>query len=333
MSTAVVIPVRNGAALVPECVAAIRAQSVPPTQVLLVVGPSADGTHEVATGLASGDISVIDNPAGDRASAINGALASVRAELVALVDAQARIEPTYLEAAAAVLEDPTIAVAGGPMRPVGRTVIGQAMAAALQSPFGVGDSQFHYAADARDVDSVYLGVYRREVLDQVGRYNTALLRTEDDDLNARIREAGLRIRLDPSIRSTYRCRETLSGIWHQYHGYGYWKVALATVRPSAIRARHFAPAAFALVLGVLLVMAVVGQWLPLLVLSGSWGLAAAGFSAAAPATSLTARLLFPVVALAMHLGYGVGTLQAAVSWRRLRTQVRAAAGESAGAPR
>src|SRR5688500_17335782 len=124
------------------------------------------------------------------------------------------------------------------------------MAAALRSPFGVGDSQFHFAGAARDVDSVYLGVYRADVLRRVGRYNVALLRTEDDDLNTRIRMAGFRIRLDPAIRSAYRCRETLGAIWRQYFGYGYWKVALATIRSGALRARHAVPAAFVVGLAV-----------------------------------------------------------------------------------
>ena len=40
----------------------------------------------------------------------------------------------------------------------GKELVGEAMAAALRSPFGVGDSQFHFDGPARDVESVYLGV-------------------------------------------------------------------------------------------------------------------------------------------------------------------------------
>jgi hypothetical protein len=128
--------------------------------------------------------------------------------------------------------------------------IGQAMAAALRSPFGVGDSQFHYEGEAREVESVYLGVYRTDAFRRVGCYNTALLRTEDDDLNARIRAAGMKIWLDPAIRSTYLCRNRLSDIWRQYFGYGYWKVGLASVRRDALRARHMVPALFVTAAGV-----------------------------------------------------------------------------------
>ena len=60
------------------------------------------------------------------------------------------------------------AVVGGSMQPTGTSPMGEAIAAALSSPVGVGDSSFHFEGEARDVDSVYLGVYRRTVLDAVG---------------------------------------------------------------------------------------------------------------------------------------------------------------------
>ncbi len=327
MSITVVVPVRDGAHLLADCLAAIHEQSQPPDEVLVVVGPSHDGTAETARELAGQGVRVLDNPRGDRASAINVALAVASGDLVALVDAQARLTPDYLRCAAEVLDDRTIAVAGGPMRPVGTTPIGRAMAAALQSPFGVGDSQFHFAGAARDVDSVYLGVYRRDVFDQIGAYNSALARTEDDDVNARIREAGLRIRLDPSIRSSYRCRETLVGIWRQYHGYGYWKVALAAVRPSSIRLRHLVPAVFVLALLSAVVLAATGWWIPIVVLGVAWSAAALVFAVAASGITPDARIRFPVVTLTMHLAYGIGSLQALLQWPRLARQARASAPE------
>src|SRR5205823_5556409 len=132
--------------------------------------------------------------------------------------------------------------------------------------FGSGGSQFHLDGEPREVESVYLGVYRARTFNRVGWYNPALLRTEDDDLNWRIRDAGLRIWLDPAIRSTYLCRDTLGGVWRQYHAYGLWKVALATLRPGAIHPRHLVPAAFVLALIGAAVISLSWWWpaLPLL---------------------------------------------------------------------
>lgn len=329
MTITVVVPVRNGAHLIGRCLGAVTRQRRQADEILVLVGPSDDGTREAATALDREALRVVDNPPGDRASAINLALDLASSDLIAMVDAQSTLDPDYLETAAEILGDPSIAVVGGPMRPVGATRVGRAMAAALQSPFGVGDSQFHFEGAARDADSVYLGVYRRAAFDRVGRYNTALLRTEDDDINARIRADGMRIRLDPRVRSTYRCRDSLGGIWTQYHGYGYWKVALWTVRSGALRPRHLAPATFVLAVVGGLVAGATVSWLPLALLGILWGLLAIAAAATAPAADVGIRLLFPVVAMTMHLAYGVGMLAALASLPRLRRVAAAGAAEAA----
>ena len=322
---AVIIPARNAAGLLTGCLATIRAQTLQPVRVVIAVAPSDDDTATVARQYADEFVHVVENPAGDRGSALNAALSlTTDADCVAMVDVQSRLAPDYIERALGALERHHADVAGGPMRPQGRTPIGQAMAVALRSPFGIGDSQFHFTGGPREVDSVYLGVYRTHVFDIVGRYNTALLRTEDDDMNARVRAAGLRIWLDPDIRSTYLCRDSLADIWRQFYGYGYWKVALATVRPDALRVRHFLPAAFVVaILGGVVVLPRVA-W-PLTALLGVY--AAVAVSAAILARGpLRARCLFPLVAMVMHLAYGFGSLRGALAWRSL--QRHASAGPS-----
>lgn len=323
MNLAVVVPVRDAQHLLGDCLAAVNDQTRPADAIVIVVAPSRDETRALA-GQHSGPATVVlDNPAGDRGSAINRALDYTDADVIAMVDAQARLAPDYFETALAALERHQANVVGGPMRPLGRTTVGWAMAAALRSPFGIGDSQFHFAGPAREVESVYLGIYRSSVFERVGRYNPALLRTEDDDMNTRVREAGMRIWIDPAIRSTYLCRDSIPDIWRQYHGYGYWKVALATARPGAIRARHLVPAVF--VLGVSGAGAVSAfLWSPALpLLAGSY-LAAAGTAAIlADVEGLPARLVFPIVTLTMHLAYGFGTLRGLIAWPRLKALVRA----------
>ena len=201
------------------------------------------------------------------------------------------------------------------MRPVGTGTVGRAIAAALSSPVGVGDSSFHFEGQARDVDSVYLGVYRRSALDAAGRYDPSLLRTEDDDMNTRIRAAGGRIHLDPTIRSSYLGRQTLGALFRQYFGYGHWKVALAAKRPDAIRPRHLVPAAFvlALVVAGLTSILVWPPALPALVVMYLIALAVVGLlTARAP---LASRFVFPLAVATMHLGYGIGSWQAIIQGR------------------
>jgi succinoglycan biosynthesis protein ExoA len=318
----IVLPVRDAAIVLPDGLAAIATQTRAPGRVHIAVGPSRDDTARIVADAARLDprIVVHQNPAGDRASGINLALAALdpSTEAVAMVDAQARLAPDYLERAADVLEATGAAVVGGAMHAVGRGVIGRGIAAALASPVGVGDSSFHFVGEARDVDAVYLGVYRRSVLDEVGPYDPSLLRTEDDDVNARIRAGGGRIRLDPSIRSDYLGRQTLGGLFRQYRGYGFWKVALAAKRPDAIRPRHLVPALFVAALVGATVVSVV-SWppaLPIGVIAYLAVLAVAGLRTTS--IPFASRLAFVAAAATMHLGYGIGSWQAILTgrWRR-----------------
>lgn len=322
MQIEVAIAVRDAAHLLPNCLAAVQAQTLQPVRIHVSVGPSHDGTAEVIATAARNDarISLHENPAGDRASGLNLAIAETdpASDAVAMVDAQSRLAPDYLERAAAVLEATGAAVAGGPMRPVGIGAVGTGIAAALSSPAGVGDSSFHFEGTARDVDSVYLGVYRRDVLIKVGPYDPALLRTEDDDMNARIRAAGGRIRLDPSIRSTYLPRRTLGGLFRQYLGYGEWKVALAAVRPGAIRLRHVAPAALVAMFVAAAVISIVWWWPALLGLMLAYSLALLMAAATSPGLTPASRLAMAGALAAMHWGYGLGSWRALLTgrWRR-----------------
>ena len=333
MKVAVVVPVKDGAAHLPECLARVRAQSRPPDELIIVVAPSTDGTREMAARLGGDGARILDNPAGDRGSGINRALDATDADAVAMIDAQAHVAPDYLETAIGVMERSEAAVVGGPMRPVGHGPIGEAMAACIGSPFAIGDSQFHFSGSARDVDSVYLGVYRAAVFRAVGRYNPALLRTEDDDMNARVRAHGFRIHLDPAIRSDYRCRSDLGSIWRQYFGYGFWKVTLLAVRPDALRIRHLVPAAFVVAVVVTAIVSLATGLPALAALAVAWLLASVVFALVAPAPSLVGRLLFPLVALVIHLAYGTGFLFGLVSLRGNLRSVRAgvmASGEPPG---
>lgn len=320
---AVIIPARDCAALLAGCIAAVLDQTWMPEQVLISVGPSRDRTRAVAERLSAvhAQVVVVDNRNGDRGSAINRALDVLDADVAAMVDAQSRLARDYFERSLEVMMESGAAVVGGPMRAVGRTTFGRAVARALSSAFGVGNSAFHFARTAADVDSVYLGVYDARVFSVVGSYDEQLLRTEDDDFNERVRAAGYRIRLDPRIRSTYLCRDAVSDLWRQYYGYGYWKVGLAFARPRSIRIRHLIPAAFVSAVGISALTSVFA-WRP------AAPIAALGYVAAAIAAdskgrkdSPMSRLAFPVATATMHIGYGVGSLVALANWSKLRTRV------------
>ena len=130
------------------------------------------------------------------------------------------------------------------MRAVGTTNFGRAVAAVTSSPFGVGPGRFHYATEATDVETVYLGTFDRRIVDEVGGYDETRLQwaAEDQELAYRLRLAGRRIRLDPTIRSWYFPRQTPRALWRQYENYGMCKASTLAKHRTLPYWRPLAPA-------------------------------------------------------------------------------------------
>jgi glycosyltransferase involved in cell wall biosynthesis len=319
----VIVAVRNEARHIVEALEAVCAQDWPRDRMEVVVadGRSTDATRELVAALAARDprVRLLDNPDVFVAQGLNAALAEARGDVIVRVDGHCRVPRSYVRAGVLALRTGRFACAGGPVRAVGDTTVARAVARAMSTPFGVGGASFRWARDARDVDHLPFGVWPRAVFDRIGGFDPALVRNQDDEFSDRIQRAGGRIRLLPERVVDYWSRGSLRGLWRQYFGYGYWKVAVIRRRggwPSS--PRHVAPAALLLGLAggpafaawtrvpafAVLVPAAYGAFLLLAMLD------------ALRRDRDAATALLPVALAIMHVGYGTGFL-AALAARRL----------------
>ena len=133
-------------------------------------------------------------------------------------------------------------IVGGPVRAVADTPIGAAIAIATSTPYGVGGARHHYLTEPAYVDTVFMGVARRETWLRYP-FNEEFVRNQDDELSYRLLDAGGRIVCDPAIESFYRSRSTLGSLWRQYFDYGCWKVRVLQAHPRQARVRHLVPLA------------------------------------------------------------------------------------------
>ncbi len=241
----VVLPTLDERDCVVDCLASLLTQDYDAIEEILVVdGGSTDGTTDLARGL-DGRVRVVDNPRTTAAAAMNIGLAEARHDLVVRVDAHTVYAPDYVRRSVETLERSGAAIAGGPMRPAGRTAFGRAVAAVTSSPIGIGNGRFHYATEACDVETVYLGTFDRHTVTQVGGYDEDGIQwaAEDQELAFRVRQAGGRIRLDPAICSWYTPRETPKALWKQYRNYGVCKASTLAKHGRLPYLRPLAPAA------------------------------------------------------------------------------------------
>ncbi|MCA0295957.1 MAG: glycosyltransferase family 2 protein [Actinobacteria bacterium] len=315
-----VMPVLNEAGHLAEAVSAVLSQAYDGEQELvLALGASSDGTDEVAAALAASDprVRLVRNPRNDIPIGLNLAIAASRHPLVVRVDAHAELPAGYTAAAVEILRRTGAANVGGVMVAQGRGRFQRAVARAYNSPFGLGGGSWHHGEEETEADSAYLGVFRREVLDEVGGYDETLRRAEDWELNHRIRAAGHLILFTPKLKVTYWPRDNWDALRRQMYATGVWRGHLVR-RHQSTPWRYLPPPAVAVLVAISLLVALL-QLFGILRGPG-WALPhipSLGYLAGVSAVGLTRlggddlrdRLLNIVVLVTMHLGWGAGFIK------------------------
>lgn len=305
----VIMPVRNEADHLEAAVAAVLAQRYPgELELVLAVAPSTDATASIAERLAEADplITVVENPSGTTPAALNQAIAAATGEVIARVDAHAELTPGYLERAVAVLEETGAANVGGIQRAVGTTPMQRAVAAAMSSRFGTGDARFHYGGEPGPIDSVYLGVFRAEILRELGGFDERLLRNQDYELNVRIRRQGGIVWFDPRLEVLYRPRGSVGALASQYWQYGRWKRATVRKHPASLRWRQLVPPAAVVANAAALLTVPLSPWA--LVVPATYLVGVVGASALTGARDPAVAVRLPLVFATMHHSWGAGFL-------------------------
>lgn len=243
------MPVLNEAAHLRAAVESILAQDYEgAAEIVLALGNSTDDTDRVAADLASGDdrIRSVRNVDDTIPAGLNAAIRASRNPVIVRVDAHAELPPGYTAQAVAKLRSSGAANVGGVMLARGTSTVQQAIARAYNSPFGLGGGVFHHGTEEQPADSVYLGVFRREVLIGVGLYDETVWRAEDWEINSRIRGAGGLVLFAPTLKVVYRPRASLSSLGRQMYATGVWRGDL-TRRQGRAPMRYFPPPVVALV--------------------------------------------------------------------------------------
>jgi succinoglycan biosynthesis protein ExoA len=240
----VILPVLNEESHLEGAVLSVLSQDYRgPFEIILALGPSCDRTNEIAAKLASQDrrVKLLDSPTGKTAAGLNLALAASKSPVVVRVDGHAQIPKNYISLIVEILNKTGAVNVGGVMAAVGTTAFERAVAGAMRSPLGVGASRFHTGGEAGEVDTVYLGAFRREALLAIGGFDERFTRAQDWELNFRLRENGGVIYFDPRLHVTYRPRSSIGALAKQYFEYGRWRRVVSRRHSGTINYRYLAP--------------------------------------------------------------------------------------------
>ncbi|WP_295013214.1 glycosyltransferase [uncultured Microbacterium sp.] len=253
------MPVLNERRYLEHAVASVLAQDVGgPTELVLALGPSTDGTTELAMRLAAAEprLRIVHNPAAHIPVGLNLAILASTHPTIIRVDAHSELSPGYARRGLETLARTGAANVGGVMRADGRTPFQAAVARAYNSPVGLGGGSYHGGTREGPAESAYLGVLRRAVLDEVGLFDETIRRGEDWELNLRIRRAGHTVWFDPELSVTYWPRESWIRLARQFRATGAWRGELVRRYGRRNGVRFFAPPALVLLVALALVIGV-----------------------------------------------------------------------------
>jgi succinoglycan biosynthesis protein ExoA len=240
----VVMPIRNEAPHLADALAAIRAQDYPGfVSIYMAIGPSDDGTEDVAAQLAAADenTTVIPNPTGRTPAGLNIAISSGTAPVVVRVDGHSKLSDGYITRAVETMRRTGAANVGGMQSPVAATRFEIAVAVATSSWLGTGGPAYRTGGEEASVDTVYLGVFDRRCIEGVGLFDERLTRNQDYELNIRLRASGGTVLFDPQLSVGYTPRGTWRSLTKQYFEYGYWKAEVLRLHPGSLKFRQLVP--------------------------------------------------------------------------------------------
>jgi succinoglycan biosynthesis protein ExoA len=326
MKVSLLVAMRNEVGYIDRCLASIFAQEYPDhlLEVLVMDGQSTDGSLQIVENLFQGrsNCYLLPNPKIIQAAGWNLGIRVAQGDIIGIVSAHAELAPDYVSTAVETLRRIGADMVGGPMRADSRERVGQAIALATSTPFGVGGAHFHYIEREQEVDTVYMGLCWREVYQRIGGFDEEMVRNQDDELSYRLLDRGGRIFCNPAIRSRYYNRSTFRSLWKQYFQYGYWKVRVMQKHHRQMRLRQFVPPIFVTALlgsTFFAPFSYLGRWL-LVSVGGSYVLANLAASVwTARKGGLHHLPLLPLSFASLHLSYGfgflVGLVKFANRWR------------------
>ena len=317
-SVSVIIPVLNEERFLKQSVQAILNQNYSGQfEIILALGPSKDQTNVIAQELAQDKrIKLVENLSGRTASALNNAIKNSNFDIIVRLDGHAIVDSSYIKNAVNTLLESGADNVGGLMKAEGTNAFEKSVSAAMTSKFGVGNAPFHVGGKSGEVDTVYLGTFRKSALERVGYFDESFIRAQDWEMNYRIRKTGGKIWFNPDLVVSYRPRKNILQLAKQYFEYGQWRKQVTKTYPETVSMRYLAPpvTVSGLIAGFVMVLfskileinwLQIGWLAPLVYLT----VILLAFLSIGSKIGLLSRLYLLLVLPTMHLSWGVGFLK------------------------
>lgn len=317
MKVTAIVPTFNEEHSIGECLTGLLQQTgIEDYEIIVVDGRSKDRTVDVVASFPEfgTKIKLLENPRRYQVYAWNIGFSAAQGEYVVLISAHTRYGRHHFQRCLEALQR-TGADAVGPVQLAeGHGLLGRAIAWCMSSPLGIGNARFRFTEREEDVDSVFSMFLRREMWEKLNGFDERVAFDEDAEFSYRLREAGGKIVVSPSIAVRYSVRNSLKGLSRQMFCYGYWRRFTQLLHPKDVPLRIYAPPV--LVAG--LALSILSLATPLRFLAPILPLIYAayvlvGIGGAISKLGLASAVFVGAAIPVMHVSYGLGF------WRALLT--------------
>lgn len=317
MKVSIIITARNEEKYLPMLFEDILNQTYPlqNIEVVLMDSNSTDNTRLVMEEFKKNNetlsVQIVTNERQIQAAGFNEGVKHATGDVVLKIDAHSRIPEDFVQKN--VNEIIAGAYVCGGNRP---TVVdsdddfSKTLHIVEESALGSSIANYRKSNVKRKVDSIFHGMYRKEVFDKVGLADERLLRTEDNEFHYRVRKAGYDIIFNPEIESYQYIRPTFTKMIQQKFANGYWIGLTSHICRDCLSLFHFGPGVFVATLLVLMMLTPI-SFAPLLTVFGLYLLAVLGLSIFEISKQKYNHtlLLIPFIMIAVHFAYGIGTIK------------------------
>lgn len=329
MLVSVVVSAFNEEKYLPGLIDDFKKQTYPHSliEIILINAMSTDSSKKIMETFRDNDeefysVKVLDNVKKTQPSGFNLGVKNASGDVILKVDGHSKISENFIEKNVEVIQSGED-ISGGRRPTIVETTdnFSRTLHLVEENMFGSSIADYRKSEGAKYVNSIFHGMYKREVFEKVGLLNEKLIRTEDNEIHYRIRKHGYKIRYTPEIVSYQYIRPTLKKMLKQKYSNGYWIGLTFHVERKCLSIFHFVPLVFVLaIIFSLLTIPITKVFI--LLLSGVYLL----FTLMIMLITIINNkfnitlLLIPILLFLIHIYYGLGTLVGLVkgfSWKKI----------------
>lgn len=214
----IVVPAHNEGPVIEAALQSLMELDYPEFEAIVVDDGSTDDTLERASQMARiyhpDRLRIVTQQNGGKAAALNTGIAEARGEFILCMDADSRLEPQTLKMAMRHFDDPTVGAVAGNVK-VANRLNHLTRLQALEYIEGLNLVRTAQAFFRRvTVIPGPIGVFRREVLKQVGGYKSDTF-AEDCELTLRVVLSGWKIKYETHAVAWTEAPETAAALFKQ----------------------------------------------------------------------------------------------------------------------